>query len=178
MNKEINLLKGKQKDTFEKETRVKIARIVAITVLVCTVGSSLGLFLVNQFSIAQNSLQREKNVAQNMSFFQKKIGTLLLVESRMTDIAAVLVQRSHLDSSIQSLISGMPSNVHIDTFSITKKDVSVTVVSSDLASVNTFLDSVIDKVNKKQLIKKLTVNNIIADTQLRKYILSFQGEFL
>lgn len=178
MNKEINLVVGKKKEVIQRETQLKVTRFLAIASLVVVISLSVGVFLINQLSGIQGSLQKEKDATQNISFFQKKIGTLLLTENRMKDIDTLIKNQSHLDVTIKGLMDGIPDDVRIDSLTMTRKDMTMTLVSSNLESINSFLDFIVSKVNNNQLLSKLTVNNIIADTTLQKYIVSIKGDLL
>lgn len=176
MNKEINLIYKQQKDLIKKEQQVRLANLLAIMSLAVVVITSAVLFIINRTSSLPAILQQEKVATQNLSFLQKRVGNLLLVKSRLHDIDTIIKSQDNLDSTLQKLEEGLPTNVTVESLSITKTHITLTVSSPSLVSINQFLDFLISESGKKELVKKVTVNSLLADTKLGKYTLSIDSD--
>lgn len=178
MNSDINLILDRKKQASDKAKRVARLRIFAGISLGIIIFSSSILFLVNQVSGIDLLLQKEQQDIARISALQKRIGKELLLQKRLADIQAILSSRSSPDTVIQQITAGMPSDVHIDSFTLTKKNVSLTVTSSFLPSLDTFTKYLLNKASSKQSFKTFTINSVIADPKNQKYILSFDTDLL
>lgn len=178
MDNDINLISDRKKYASSKARQVARFRIAAGIALGIVVLSAFILFLLNRLSGIDSLLQQEQEDTAKVASKQKIVGKLLLVESRLNDINSILASRSSPDIFIQKIIAGMPSGVNIDSFSLTKKKVSLTVTSSSLIFLDQFTTDLLTKAYNKELFKTFTINSVIADPVNQKYILSFDADLL
>jgi len=178
MSDDINLLLDRKRQSSSKTGRVARLRVAAGISLSVVVLSAIILLILNKLSGIDVLLQQEQRDTAKISSQQKIVGKLLLLQSRLTDINSIFMTRSSPDVFIQQITAGMPSNVHIDSFGLTSKKISLAVTSSSLTDLDQFTNYLLTKVNNKQLFKTLTISGVIADPSNQKYILSIDTDLL
>ncbi len=72
----------------------------------------------------------------------------------------------------------MPPDIVIFSFSIDKANLQMTVASSSLTTLNTFIERLLELTGEKKVFTKLTLNSLSLDTKTNRYSLSIEGNLL
>jgi Tfp pilus assembly protein PilN len=176
MNNEINLIASRRKASITKGKSVLFVRNIAISCLIFVIVLSISLFFYSRNPRLLLLERQEQTAVRGISFAQQKIVSLLLTENRLSDIHSLLSKRDTFETTLSDIVRTLPQGVSVDSLSINQKAISITVSSLSLTSLNTFLDDITAETANKHIFKKLTVNSLIADLQVGRYILSLQGD--
>lgn len=169
MNKEINLVASKRKQSITEERTLQITQIVAIIVMVLVSVLSLLFFFLNQNSPLPQLKQQEESLISNITVLHPKIAQYLILKERLRLIDTVLSTRTSFDTAILQITQALPLSVTVSSFTLNQKTISLTLISPSLKDAETFVNAMTDKVTNKQLFKRLTIDNIIADEKSGKY---------
>lgn len=178
MNNYINLVQSKDEERLKEKKRVRILNLIAASVLTVTVLCAITVFIISsQFSLA--SIKRDQNTAiYGMSQLKDKAGKLIMVNDRLKGISDVMEKRKDYSTASNSLLKYIPKGVSVKVFSLNKDTFGMTVSSSSLASIDTFLDSLIELSAQKRIISNLVMDGIIVNTKNGQYMLSISGLIL
>jgi len=176
MSKEINLIFSKKKNKVSQEHLIKWFNFAAYTSVFLLVVISAAMYYLDNGQELPLLLKQEQGITQNLNLSQQKVLKLMLVKSRLGDINAITNGRSNFDQTINAIVTALPVGVVVNTFSLNKKAVDITVSSSSLSGVNQFLDFAMSKLNKKELFKTLTINGLTADDRSQTYSLALEAE--
>ena len=179
MNNGINLLRGKVRGQLEREKKIiRTLRVVSIVLLFSVVSSAAVLFV---FTAKSNlySLQKEQTgLLSQLSRFNAKAAKLLLTENRVKDISKIIDNRSNFDKTISLVTEVLPANIIVDSFTLDKKNITMSFRSSSLSSINTLLEKFTDMTKERTFIAKLTMNQLSIDPTLGVYIGSVSLDLL
>lgn len=177
MSNEINLLANKRGNTVAQYQTARKANIVAMSFLAVVIILSVLSFYLNRTQIV--TLDQENSIiSSQISQSQQKIITLLLVKDRLHQITNILKSHNSFNGILSDIISSLPSDVHIDTFSINKKKLSVTFSSQSLFSLQQVFSSAQDMLQKKNFFNKITVNSLVEDTKTGEYIFFIEADVI
>lgn len=172
MNKEINLLPAQKRDSAKDKRILFILRVVSISSLFFVILSSIVIFLLNQ-AYSNSSIKKEKNsILLSLSLLDKKIGKSLFVESRLKDINLILKERASLDERLRIILKEVPKDSIVNTLTIEKKKVVITLSSSSLSSLDLFLNNMLKLFSEKKIISKISLGSLSFDERNNRYILS------
>lgn len=172
---EINLLQQKKDSRFLSLRILHALRLTSIAFLSIVTISSIGLFIIN-FSSPLTSLQEEEGeLASSLTSNQSKLSSMLLINSRLKDIALLLGKRTHFEKELELIISGLPQGVTLNGLELDGKKITITSSSRSLSSMNSFVDQIIlvTEQNNK-VFKRLTMDNFSYDTKRGLYFASFK----
>ncbi len=169
MNKDINLVSSKRRGSADAERSLKITKIIAFISLACVASISLLFFFLDKNSSLPTLKTQETNLIANMTYLHPKIAQYLILKERLQSIDTIISGRTSYEDSISQIIKALPSSVVVASFSFNQKAVSLTLVTPSLQDANSFIDAMISKVNNRQLFRKMTIDNIIADEKSGKY---------
>lgn len=172
MSKEVNLISSRRKEeslSFRHATKIK--RISYVMLGICVL-ISIALFGLNSTSELGSLTSKESTLSQTLLSSKKKIIKIGLIRDRLSSISSLGNSQSSYNDVITSVSHALTSDSSFDSFELTKKNLTIIVSSSSLLSINSFLDFVIEKLNKKELFQKVTVSSLIGDIQTGKYILN------
>lgn len=172
MSDHINLLSHKRKSFFNKESIILLLQFLAKMCLVVTIISSIVLFILNNSGKLPLLEQQGKTISTNLSLEQQKIIKFLLIRERVQNITPLLGKKSQIDTLLSQISSSLPNDASMDSFTLSQKTITIVVSSSSLISINSFLDFAIEKVNQKQLFKKITVTSLSIEGGGNKYRLA------
>ncbi len=172
MNEDINLISNKRKEALRRERSIKISQRAAIFSLIFVIALSASLFFIIQNTQLGGLSQKEKNDTQTLSFLQQKILKLFYIDERLKGVESLIKSRSSLENTISQIIQGMPSNATVDSFGLNKQNLSITISASSLTPLNQFLNFLMDKAAKKEVVSKITISSITVDPKYQKYVLS------
>ena len=172
MSDQINLISHKRKKFFHRDSLLDFVQFLARASLITVIISAVGLYILNSSGRLPFLQQQDRTITTNLSLVQQKIIKFLLIRDRLQSINPLLQNKSKVDTLITAFSQGLPASVTVDTFSLTKNNMSLTVSSSSLSSLGTFLDFMLEKVSKKELFKKITITRFTSDGTNGIYILS------
>ena len=166
----------KQGETSER-LRILSIRLAYIFVAL-TIVISVVFFILSRDSTAA-TLQAQQNQTETAIMLLKdKASSIFLLKKRIALASSILKSRKNYDVLLSSTLSGLGADTRVDTYSITSKTISVTASSSNLSSLNSWLDTLKTQTNPKGLFSKLSIDNFILDTKSGLYSLSITVTFL
>ncbi|QQG40690.1 MAG: hypothetical protein HYV37_04000 [Candidatus Levyibacteriota bacterium] len=175
MNDKINLLKGSKAKRFRQEKILKIIRISSVVSLTLVVLTSL-IFFFLKFRLGVESLKEKENAAiSQITAVSKKAGKLLYAESRIKDISDILKKRSTFDGVITETVNVIPSNITVQSLNLDKKNLSMTITSSSLLSIDKLLNGFENLSENKKIFAKITLEGLTVDPKTGKYTISLTG---
>jgi Tfp pilus assembly protein PilN len=172
MSNQINLIPHKRTSIFNRSTLLYFLQLIAGVSLCVVVVCSVVLFVLSKSGKLLILQQQDRTVTTNLTFLQEKIVKFLLIRDRLQEISPLINHKSTIDAVLGTILDGLPSTLSVNSFALTKKSISLNVSSASLSEINTFLDYMLDKVNNKQVFKKVTIVGLTDDAAGGKYLLS------
>ena len=175
----INLLKSKQTGRREREEKLlRMLRIASGISLFIVSFFALVLFILNKTSTLPNLKSQEASYVLNLSSFNTKRAKFLLAEKRVQEIAGILDKRFRFDDAVSTILQKVPADISIKTFALSRKNVTMTMSSSSLRSIDMLLESFAAMTEKKDLFSKITLDGLSADPKSGQYTISLQANLL
>lgn len=178
MSKEINLLPRKNVGILEQERTIMIARASALLSALFVISCFVGVFLLGKQYPLEDVQRQQSQVESQLLQVKDKANRNIQLVDRVNHIQTILKTRSLLGPTIVTLQDQLPKDVEMQSLSITTTSITLSVSSSSLASLKSFLDSLTAMAEKKQLFQKLTINNIVVDARTGTYLVNVQGTTL
>jgi len=178
MSNYINLIQNKDEEVTKEKKKIKILNFIAISFLTIIVLCAVIIFIIStQFSLS--SIKRDQNAAIfGISQLKSKAGKLLIVNDRIKGITEILNKRKDYSIVSNSLLGLIPQGVVVKAFSLDKDSVKISVSSSSLSSINTFLNALVSFSSQKKIIRNLVMEGIIVNTKTGQYTLSIGATIL
>jgi len=164
MNSGINLIGEKSKTQKVVLTRLKMLRIIAISLLFIVSVSSVSLFMLITLSPLPTLQSQEKAAIASLSQQRTEIAKLAVVNERSDTIAGILQKRPNFDETIDFIKGKLPRGVTITAFEVDKSTLSVTLSSKSLALLNQFLNNLLQSANETQKISRVTMADLSIDS--------------
>lgn len=175
MSSGINLLVNNEAEVEKEKRRVAIFNKIAFGALGFVCIPSLILFLLN-IQLGRETLNKNLAAAENrMKAEDQKAAKLLILENRLTDAAAIIKKRQNSHLVLDLLSANMPQDAKIDSLSVEKKTVTLTVSSSSLLTINTVLNTLNSMAKDKRLIDTVTMNSLILNEQEGRYAVTLDA---
>lgn len=166
MSKSINLLGlGTNISIPKVSQKIRILRLCALVFLFFISGVSIILFLLIALSPLPTLQKKEQDVLVQLSQYHTGMAQLLLVNDRMKHSEIILSKRPAYDHTLDTIQERMPSDVAISSLTITKKEASITVASSSLDSLDTFLNNLISATEEKKDFSKVVLTKFFSDEE-------------
>lgn len=178
MQKEINLLPHRNLGILQQERTIMLVRIIAIFSVVIIISSGIGLFFLGKTYSLDNMASQQQNIQSRLNLLSGKATKELQLVDRMKRIEKIFGDRSSLLNQINTVQQQVPQGVDIDTLTVTKEDVSMSVSSNSLTQLRTLLNSLTQMVSEKKVFKKLTIQNVVLDQKTGIYSVGVEGTFL
>lgn len=178
MQREINLLPRKNTSFLQREQTVTFARIAAIFSVVIVITSFIGVILLGRNYSVTDVESQQANVRSRLQLVQNKTIQQLTLLERTKKIESLLKKRISLTDKITFFQKQIPSNVTIETMTVSPLQVNISVSSTSLTALQSFLDSLTSLVTQKKVLKKLTIDNVIVSQQTGLYSVNVKGTFL
>ena len=175
MNTEINLLpqrKGNLLTNQQVIVRIRIAALLCVMVTICL---SIGVFLLNQVNSPERMKEQEDALSKTVLQSKNKAFKQLALIDRLNHIQTIINNRASLQNNIVLVQDLVPDNVSIQTFTLDNKEFTISVLSTELGQIDTFLTNMTDLLHSKKFMKKMTVEDVVADQKTGKYSLSING---
>jgi Tfp pilus assembly protein PilN len=164
MNSRINLLPSKKQAPSTAATRrAGRVRLFAMLLLFGVSAASIVLFLLIALSPLPTLQQQERNAIATLSQYRTDIAKLLLVTDRLRASDKLLAKRKDFASALQAVQSRMPDGVTITEINMTRDTVSVTVTSTSLSLIDTFLNSLVNAQVAKKDFKDVSMSKLMVD---------------
>jgi Tfp pilus assembly protein PilN len=175
MNSRINLLPSKKQAPSSATTRrAGRVRLFAMSMLFGVSTASIILFLLIALSPLPTLQQQERNALGTLSQYRTDIAKLLLVNDRLRASSTVLKNRKDFAKALESVQSRLPSGVAITDINMTRETVSVTVTSTSLSSIDTFITSLINSQAEKKDFKSVSMSKFSVDSQKEAFLVTVQ----
>lgn len=178
MQKEINLLARKNVGFLQQEQTITVARVIAVFSVILVASSFVALFFLQKNYSLSTIENQQTSVRSRLSLLHDKTIKQLTLIDRTKKIELIIKKRISLADKITLLQKEIPSALTIETLSVSKEAMSITVTSNSLTSLQKFIESLTTLVTKKTLLQKLTIDNVIINQQTGLYSVSVKGVFL
>ncbi len=176
MSDAINLLKGSKEKRFRAEKILRVMRRTSFLLLFLVGSVSIVFFFLNRQSPILSLKNDEATQIATLTTMRQKAVRLILAEKRLTDISGIFEKKAHLDSVINGVTGGIPTDISVQSLSLDGKKFTITVLSSSLVSANTLLDTITALVQKKKVFTKLTLDGLSMDPGKKYYVILFSGD--
>ncbi len=177
MNNNINLVSPDINNLSKQAKILRRFKIIA-TVIVIGVGiTSIALFLLNRIFSPQAIIVQQDSVRASIAALQTKHAKILLLNQKLNDIFKILKSRTNYDLVLANILNQPGNDISVTSLSLNKKKISLVVSSFSLISINNFIDMLKGMVDKKQLLKNVTINNLSLNGKFG-YFLSLDIELL
>ncbi len=171
MNNDINLLITRpKKDLAKLAKKLKILRIFAMVFLFLIAGTSIILFIFISASPLPALKQQENAALTNLATLHTRMGKLLLIQDQMKDISLITTKRSTFDATYTEITAVLPKGMDLESFRINKQGVSLSLSSSSLSDIETYLASLKDLAEKKKLFSSVSLSGFALNKLVNKYI--------
>lgn len=173
MSKGINLL-GNEKQISAKPAskRLNLLRTVAIGLLFSISAVSITFFILILLSPLPALKKQEEGALATLSQSHPDVAKLLFIDDRLKSSKAIITKRINFDESLDKVLKKMPGGIAITALTMNKETVSITVTSSSLANLDTFLNNLVTSVDKKEDFSKITLVNFITNETNSQFILT------
>ncbi|HZE87752.1 MAG TPA: PilN domain-containing protein [Methylomirabilota bacterium] len=173
MNRSINLLGTKSQVPLAPAPRkLRILRLSAVVLLFGISAASISLFFLIAFSPLPTLQKQEQTDLTTLAGYHQNIVKLLLINDRLQTSALLLHKRTNYDQILDRLRSRMPSGLTITAMSMTKDNISVTVTSTSLALLDTFITNLMDAVTAKKDFAQVTLTNLFTESDTHTFNLT------
>ncbi|MCL5113596.1 MAG: hypothetical protein M1372_00300 [Patescibacteria group bacterium] len=178
MKNEINLLSPAQIDRAKTSGALRILRIAAICCLFALLAISVILFFLSRALSPVAIKEKENDALYSLSLLHKREAKLVVINDRIKDLPNIIQSRSNFDVSINAILQKIPEGVSVNSMTIGKDKIELTVSSSSLLSINNLMNSLIDMAKNKKIIKNVTIDSLAVDVKGNGYSLSIKGDTL
>lgn len=178
MPKEINLLPQTKLDILQQETTIRIVRSLCIGIFVLMICGAIGIFFLNRNSSLDNLQAQQQTFSSNLSLLHDKAIRNQLLVDRVRKIQALQKNQATFIADIDTIEGLIPDGVGVDSLTLDDTSLVLGVSASSLEPVNTFLDNVNALYAKKTFFKKITIDNVSADTHTGKYSVAVHADLL
>ena len=175
MSKGINLLGAEQQISAKMgigSRKLKILRAVAVWMLFGISGASIALFLFIALSPLPTVQQEEQKVLATLSEHHPDIAKLLLINDRIKGSETILAKRTDYEQTLDKIKNQMPIDTSITGLTMNSQEISVTVTSAPLASLDTFLNNLIAATESKKDFSRITLTRFFSNETTRSFSLT------
>lgn len=175
MNTDINLLPQRKGNILTSQQVILRMQMAALLSVMITISLGIGVFLLNQANSPQRLQAQETALTASVNGSKNKAIKQLQLIDRLNHIQTIIHNRSSLQKNIILVQQQVPPNVSIKTFSLDSKELNLEVSANDLTAINTFLTNMTTLLHTKKFIKKMTVEDVVADQKTGRYSLSIDA---
>lgn len=175
MSKGINLLGAEQQLSAKiglGSRRLKRLRAVAVWFLFGISGASIVLFLLIALSPLPAVQEQERQALATLSQYHPDVAKLLLINDRIKESEIILAKRSKFDQTLEKIKNKMPPEASITGMTLNSNEILITVTSSSLVALDTFLNNLITATEEKQDFSKVTLTRFFNNESLQTYTLT------
>jgi Tfp pilus assembly protein PilN len=171
MSNNINLITPRKEESSSDKKKAKIIKNIGFIFLGVIVLFSIVIFIVNLlFSTSSLKRQQQEAIAQIASLNEVS-SKLFVLNNRIASISKIIKTRKDM-SLLESLSRIIPDTVKIRTFTFDKDKTSFTLNSPSLLPLDNYINQLINKAIKKDMIQSLTINSLTINKKTKEYYLS------
>lgn len=175
MSKGINLLGAEQRISAKiGSQKLKILRATAVWSLFGISGASIVLFLLIALSPLPSLQKQEQDVRAALAQHHPDVAKLLLVNDRLKGSEEILARRGSFNQTLDAIQAKMPEDTEITGLVMNDKEISVTISSASLASLNTFMDRIVAATEAKEDFSKVTLIDFFTNQNVNSYIVKIE----
>jgi len=179
MSSEINLLYSKkERRKYKLSSQVRFLRYGALGFLFLVVIVSMTFFLLVVASPLTSLKQQELQQNQILTQSQEKIRKQTLLTMRMNEISTIVAKRSQFGQILQELIQNLPNGVVIKEFTAEKKQISLSVQSSNSKDIETYMGSLGKMVSTKNYFSRVFLDSMNVEVGTDKQASDFRARFV
>jgi type II secretory pathway component PulL len=174
----INLLRTEGKENVKQSKRKYFLRLISIIFLFFVAVSSITLFILAN-RLSPDSIKKEQDsVLKSITSQKDKQAKYALLTDRLLNINQILKSRKNYTNTLNALIAQVPDGVSTTAMSVDNGNVTFTVSSNSLLSINKFLTGIIDTVKSKHIIRDMTIETLTVDKTNGLYSLSIKAKII
>ncbi|HUD09329.1 MAG TPA: hypothetical protein VMR77_00785 [Patescibacteria group bacterium] len=176
MSDSINLVSPKNEQLEKEQNRLRIARVVAFSVMFLVAAVAVLVFVVN-LTLPINSIKRSEEVTlSNIAALHKKFVQYYFVQDRINHLTNVIEKRNKVSDVVDAFLAITPDDLSIGSMQIDVKKFSLIMSGGSLVSMNKFIDDVTILSQKKNIIQNVVVQQLSLDVKNNKYSISIQAD--
>lgn len=176
MSNSINLVSPKNEQLDKEQNRLRIARILAFTIMVLVAAIAVLVFVIN-LTLPINLIKQDQTTTlSNISTVHKKLTQYSLVEDRVNHLSNVIQQRKKIPDIADAFLAVIPQELSINSMQVDVKKVSLIVSGASLLSMNKFIDDVTMLGSEKKLIQNVVAQQLSLDVKSGQYSISIQAD--
>lgn len=174
----INLLKTEEHESVSTLKRKFALKIISFVLLFFVLLSSIILFVISN-RISPEAIKNEQgSILKNLTIQKEKQAKYGLLTDRLSNINQILKNRKNYTNTLNALVAQIPPGVNTTGLSVQDADITLTVNSNSLLSINDFLTKILDTVSKKHLIRDMTIETLTVDRATGTYSLSIKAKII
>ncbi|HVA96281.1 MAG TPA: hypothetical protein VND99_01380 [Candidatus Acidoferrales bacterium] len=179
MSEGINLLEPNRKSTTDVFLRrIQTTRFIMVGLLFIVSVSAVILFILVALSPLPALHSQEQSLRQTLASSKSDIVKLELVNERADAIDGVMKKRHALDQTIGLIQSKLSKDSQITAMKGDSKTMTVTVESSSLQSLDSFLNGLIALVQDKKSFSNVTLTDLTTDDVTNTFSVSISLNLL
>ncbi len=179
MNSEINLLYSrKERRKYKLSSQVRFLRLGALGFLFLVTLVSMTFFLLVVASPLTSLKQEELQQNQLLTQSEEKIRKQTLLTMRMNDISTIVAKRSQFDQILYELIQKLPDGVIIKEFTAEKKQLALSVQSSNSKDIETYMGSLGTMVTAKKYFSRVFLDSMNVEVGNDRQASDFRARFV
>jgi Tfp pilus assembly protein PilN len=179
MSSEINLLYSKkERRKYKLSSQVRYLRFGALGFLFLVTLVSMTFFLLVVASPLTSLKQQELQQNQLLTQSEEKIRKQTLLALRMNDISTIVAKRSQFDQILNELIQKLPNGVIIKEFTAEKKQISLSVQSSNSKDIETYMGSLGTMVATKKYFSRVFLDSMNVEVGNDRQASDFRARFV
>jgi hypothetical protein len=176
MESSINLVSPKNAQLEKEQSRLRIARILALVAMFSVVAVAILVFVIN-LTLPINSIkQQESATLSNIAALHGKLVQYYLIEDRVNHISNIIAQRGQLPSTVDTLLAIVPGELSVNLLQIDAQHVSFDVSGASLVPMNKFIDDITLLGTQKNILKNVVIQQLSLDVKDSKYTISVQAD--
>lgn len=168
MNKSINLNIDEHEDSGLKK-KIQTFRVISLGVLTFIVVSAVSLFFLILASPLPELRNQENAAALKLRELRNTSAKHAIIRERLGGIEKIISKRPVLDKIVTQIRSQLPEGVTIDDLRIDEESATVTVSSSSLLSLNSFIEALILIKDNDGTFSSLTLSEVQYDNVDPRY---------
>jgi hypothetical protein len=176
MSNGINLVSPKNEQLDKEQDRLRVARILAFTVMAIVAAVAVLVFVIN-LTLPINLIKQEQaTTLSNISAVHKKLVQYSLVEDRVNHLSNIIQQRKQIPDTTDDFLAVIPQELSINSMQVNVRKVSLIVSGASLISMNKFIDDVTMLSSEKKVIQNIVVQQLSLDVKSGQYSISVQAD--
>jgi hypothetical protein len=179
MNEGINLLApNKNKGSGDLLRRIQKMRFLTIALLFIVSVSSVILFILVALSPLPALQKQAQSLQQSLATSKDSIVKLTLVNSQTDSISQLLTKRKSFELPLRLIQDKFSGDMKIEQLQMDDSIVLITVESSSLHSVDTFINGLANYVQEKNTFSKVILVDLAIDEATNSYSATVQLNYL